>query len=431
MGNYKTYTAGTYKDSDELTGAKQKQKYWNAQNLVDFQYADFADSERTNQFLSQYNNLKAPDPFAFSKQQNWDNNTYKLENMKDFSYDVNGDALYQQYKDQYTNQGKMAMMDTMGQAAAMTGGYGNSYAQSVGQQAYQGYLQQLTDKIPELYQLALSKYNSDRDNLYKMNDLYQNLYNNEYGKHRNDVDDYHNDRSHLADMWSKSHTADMDTYTTNRDTALAENESHNKNITDNRNTFNGLVSDLATREWNQYTDKEKIAQAAIDMYNSNVTAENELSEKKRQFDKQYEASTGYTVDGQKSTLFTGNDGGEDFQRYTYAGVDADGNSRFYRDGKEYTVERGVNPYTGTKNPDAKYGTFGNGYQPKKITVDGKVKELSSVEGLSAEVNGVTQKVWTTDGGKTYYVWDGTKNRYEDYTDEAKKKLATMKAAGLI
>ena len=276
MANYKTYTAGTYKDSDELTGRKQQENYWYDQNLVDFKYADFTDSDRTNQLLSQYNNLKAPDPFAFSKQQNWDNNTYKLENMKDFSYDVNGDALYQQYKDQYTNQGKMAMMDTMGQAAAMTGGYGNSYAQSVGQQAYQGYLQQLTDKIPELYQLALSKYNSDRDNLYKMNDLYQNLYNNEYGQHRDAVDDYNFDRSHLLDAWGQSHTADMDTYTTNRDTALAMNESRNKNITDNRTNFNGLVSDLATREWNQFTGNEALKQAAIDMYNDNAYKQNQL-----------------------------------------------------------------------------------------------------------------------------------------------------------
>ena len=69
----------------------------------------------------------------------------KILNREKFSYDLNGDALYQQYKDQYVNQGQQAMMDTMGQAQAMTGGYGNSYAQTVGQQTYQGYLQQLND----------------------------------------------------------------------------------------------------------------------------------------------------------------------------------------------------------------------------------------------------------------------------------------------
>ena len=90
----------------------------------------------------------------------------KILNREKFSYDVNGDALYQQYKDLYTNQGKQAMMDTMGQASAMTGGYGNSYAQTVGQQTYQGYLQQLNDKVPELYQLALDQYNQEGQKLY-------------------------------------------------------------------------------------------------------------------------------------------------------------------------------------------------------------------------------------------------------------------------
>lgn len=50
------------------------------------------------------------------------------------------------------------MQDTMGQAAALTGGYGNSYAQGVGQQAYQGYLQQLNDNVPQLQAQALQTY---------------------------------------------------------------------------------------------------------------------------------------------------------------------------------------------------------------------------------------------------------------------------------
>ena len=89
----------------------------------------------------------------------------QILNRKDFSYDLNGDALYQQYKDQYMLQGQQAMMDTMGQAAAMTGGYGNSYAQTVGQQAYNSHLQQLGSRIPELYSLALSKYQNEGDAL--------------------------------------------------------------------------------------------------------------------------------------------------------------------------------------------------------------------------------------------------------------------------
>ena len=88
-------------------------------------------------------------------------------NREDFQYDMNGDALYQQYKDRYMEMGRDAMEDTMGQAAALTGGYGSSYAQSVGQQAYNSYMQQLGDVVPELYQLAYDRYQDKGNQLYK------------------------------------------------------------------------------------------------------------------------------------------------------------------------------------------------------------------------------------------------------------------------
>lgn len=117
---------------------------------------------------------------------------------KPFEYDVNGDALYQQYKDRYTQMGKRAMRDTMGQAAALTGGYDSSYAQNVGQQAYGSYMQGLTDKIPELYQLALSKYDretqaqKDRYNLYKDADA------TDYSRWGDRMNQWNTDRSYLS-----------------------------------------------------------------------------------------------------------------------------------------------------------------------------------------------------------------------------------------
>lgn len=87
----------------------------------------------------------------------------KYLNREKFHYDVNEDALYHQYKDLYTMQGQQAMVDTMGQAATLTGGYGNSYAQTAGQQAYQGHIQKLGEVVPELYQLALDKYKMEGD----------------------------------------------------------------------------------------------------------------------------------------------------------------------------------------------------------------------------------------------------------------------------
>lgn len=90
----------------------------------------------------------------------------KILNREEFSYDLNGDAFYQQYKDKFVQQGKQAMLDTVGQQAALTGGYGNSWAQSAGAQAYHGQLQNLNDIVPELQQIALDKYNAEGQELY-------------------------------------------------------------------------------------------------------------------------------------------------------------------------------------------------------------------------------------------------------------------------
>lgn len=113
----------------------------------------------------------------------------KIINREKFSYDLNGDALYKQYKDRYIQQGKQAMMDTMGQVQAMTGGYGNSYAQTVGQQTYQGYLQGMNDQVPQLYQIALDKYTREgadmRDNMNMM--MQQD--NIDYGRYRDQLAD--------------------------------------------------------------------------------------------------------------------------------------------------------------------------------------------------------------------------------------------------
>lgn len=115
----------------------------------------------------------------------------QILNREQFSYDLNGDALYQQMKDQYINQGQMAMMDTMGQAAAMTGGYGNSYAQSVGQQAYQQHLKGLNDKVPELYQMALNKYNQEGQALYDQASLMAGMEDQEYSRYMDQLTNYY------------------------------------------------------------------------------------------------------------------------------------------------------------------------------------------------------------------------------------------------
>lgn len=111
----------------------------------------------------------------------------KVMNRDKFSYDVNADPLYQQYKNQYAQMGQLAMQDTIGNAAALTGGYGNSWATTAGNQAYQGYLQQLNNKVPELYQQAYAQYAQEGEDLQNQLALAAGMYEDEYQKHMDDL----------------------------------------------------------------------------------------------------------------------------------------------------------------------------------------------------------------------------------------------------
>ena len=127
----------------------------------------------------------------------------KIMNRGEFSYDVNKDKLYQQYRDLYAQMGRSAMEDTMGQAASLTGGYGSTYSQNAGQQAYNSYLQKLNEVVPELYTAAYNRYNQegqDLMNLYSMarsnaDSAYERDYNQWYNRlqlERSDEDTAYN-----------------------------------------------------------------------------------------------------------------------------------------------------------------------------------------------------------------------------------------------
>lgn len=104
--------------------------------------------------------------FTKDNRQQLDDAWDKYLNREKFTYDLEADPFYQQYKKQYQNMGRLAMEDTVGRAAALSGGYNNSYAQTAGQQTYQSYLDQLNNVMPELYSAAYNRYQAEGEALY-------------------------------------------------------------------------------------------------------------------------------------------------------------------------------------------------------------------------------------------------------------------------
>lgn len=172
-----------------------------------------------------------------------------------FTYDVNNDPLYQQYKNQYQLLGQQAMQDTVGNAAALTGGYGNSWAATAGSQAYQGYLQQLNGIIPELYSQAYARYAQEGQDMKDMLGIAQSMRNTEYGEYRDTVSDWQADRAFAASQYNSEYARDYDKWMNMlsfyQNLAGQENSSY----------WNAQSNDLA---WAQFEfEKQKYADSQV------------------------------------------------------------------------------------------------------------------------------------------------------------------------
>lgn len=113
-----------------------------------------------------------------------------IVNRQPFSYNAAEDPLYQQYVDKYVQGGRLAMRDSMGQAAALTGGYGSSYGQAAGQQQYNEYMRGLADAMPELYGQAYDRYEAEGDRMLQNYQLLGELSDQEYSRYRDEYSDY-------------------------------------------------------------------------------------------------------------------------------------------------------------------------------------------------------------------------------------------------
>ena len=82
-----------------------------------------------------------------------------------FEYDAMSDPLFKMYEQQYIKGGQLAMKDTMANAAFLSGGYGNSYAATAGQQTYNQYMSELSGVIPELYDAAYGRWRTERSDM--------------------------------------------------------------------------------------------------------------------------------------------------------------------------------------------------------------------------------------------------------------------------
>lgn len=158
-------------------GDQKGMDYWHGVAEGERAKSGYSGGENGGGYIALAPTVKEPDYGEASTEykEAMDRAIQTLQGRGKFTYDPEIDPSYQEYKDQYTRLGKQAMEDSFGHAAMRTGGLGGSAALSASQQAYNGYMQALADKIPELRKIAYQMYQDEEDSLRRDIDLYGSL----------------------------------------------------------------------------------------------------------------------------------------------------------------------------------------------------------------------------------------------------------------
>ncbi len=205
----------------------------------------YTPSQNVTDAMNELNGIIAKQPSAFQSQYMGQLSSIlnQILGRGSFQYNAASDPMYQMYAQQYQQQGKQAMQDTMGQAAALTGGYGSSYASTAGNQAYQQYLTRLNDKQTDLYNQALSAYNQEGDRLQQQYSLLNDAYNNEYGRWQDEYSRWQNELANAQNRYDTERNFDYGKYQDDLSYWQSIANAENSQYTNDRNYYyNYLMS---------------------------------------------------------------------------------------------------------------------------------------------------------------------------------------------
>ena len=180
-------------------GSKGEQFYLNEPSPKSFEYGSFGNVQSSAPQTSEFKNPYADQQkTAFDKvmnQKEWEN-PYSDEqkaafdavvNREAFSYDPNQDVAWQNARKQYLREADRATQDTMGQAAALTGGMPSTAAMAAAQQAGDYYRGQLNDRMADYQNMAYDRYLNDANLNFGTLDAINNMSESDYQKYWDNV----------------------------------------------------------------------------------------------------------------------------------------------------------------------------------------------------------------------------------------------------
>ena len=176
----KAMANASYRPSQQVTDAANALKQWQQNRPADYQSSY---QDRINELLGQ------------------------LLERENFQYSYTRDPLYRQYEQLYTQNAHNASADAAAQAAALTGGYGSSYATSAAQQ-----IGGLASAIPTLYSLALDTYQSGGEELVNRLDQLNGQEQNAQSLYDRQLQDYYTQLQQKGDAYNDAYAKDYGQY---------------------------------------------------------------------------------------------------------------------------------------------------------------------------------------------------------------------------
>lgn len=246
---------GTSEELSPFTKSDRTNRYESTLRRVEREEpGSFKRSALTRDYLDALKQTEASRPEAFQSQYNQqvENLLNTIQNPQSFNLETDDTyrKLYEKYREQYAAQGDQAMRDAAGNAAALTGGYGSTYALAAGQQARDQYMQALNNNSMSLAEMALNDYWRNRNDKYNQLNAVNTQDAVDYGRYRDLVGDWKDERNYYADQYQRNYGNDYGEY---RD-----------GVTDWQNDRAYYAGQAQTAYGNDYS----LYQSALDQYNN-------------------------------------------------------------------------------------------------------------------------------------------------------------------
>lgn len=211
----------------------------------------------------------------------------KIQGREKFSYDVDNDPLFQQALASAMNSGKTAMQDTIGQASALTGGYGSTYATTAGNQQYNAFVEDAYNNLPQYYQMAFDAYQAEGDEMYRQLGMLSDADDREFNR---TLTAYDATYQHRNQLYNEAYSQFRDSKTDAYNTANLKMNEHGQLVSDAYNYYNAssnYADTLYNREYNKWADEVNQAMQYAQMQNSDWWAQTNFDEGVRQYEKNF------------------------------------------------------------------------------------------------------------------------------------------------